>query len=251
MPAAPATSSGSCQPETAACTRTAAARYPTKAASALPVARHVRERSRRVRAPATRSADRRDQQRGHEQDPDGAAPAEGERGAAERERGHERHDVLRRDGRDPVDGRAADEHDARRRRPDPAGQVAQHLRAAPHAHVLARRVTGGEDRPAAREQRPPQERARERRGEQPPRQRAEGHVADGDDEHRRDEDHGEREPRDPQRGEERLEPRARARDQLTPGGAPAPRSSGSRGRSASRRGGCGPSCSGPPCACAS
>ena len=64
MPAAPATSSGSCQPETAACTRTAAARYPTKAASALPVARHVRERSRRVRSPASAQSDRRDQERG-------------------------------------------------------------------------------------------------------------------------------------------------------------------------------------------
>ena len=142
MPAAPATSSGSCKPETAAWTSTAARDVAGEADE--PVARRARTRggSRRVRRAAGAAARRRSARGRPARDATTtAAAAQGERGAAERERGAQRDDVLGRDSRDPVDGRAADEHGARGRRPDAARQVAQGLRAAPHAHVLARRMT--------------------------------------------------------------------------------------------------------------
>ena len=111
-------------------------------------------------------------ERGDEQRPTAGLPAEGERGAAERERGAQRRrrspPRRSRPGRRPCRRRARRATSAPRSRP--AGSAAPACgttcpcpRAPP---------PGGEDRPAAREQHPPHERGGERRDEQPPRQRA-------------------------------------------------------------------------------
>ena len=80
------------------------------------------------------------------------------RDPADAHRRAEREQVLARHRGDLLGHRAVHDRRARGRRPDPAGQEAQRLRAAPDAHVVARRAALDEQRPAAGQQDPPRAR---------------------------------------------------------------------------------------------